>query len=52
MAHAWFERKSVVELKNDFGTPNQAEFVPGRPLDRSRVVLDSSDFGAKLPNLL
>ena len=43
---------SVVELKNDFGTPNQAEFVPGGPLDGGRIVLDSCDFGAKLPDLL
>ena len=42
----------VVELKDDFRTPNQAEFVPGGPLDRGRIVLDSSDFSAKLPNLL
>jgi len=43
---------SVVELKDDLGTPNQPELVPGRPLDGSRIVLDSSYLGAKLPNLL
>ena len=41
-----------MELKDDFRPPNQAELVPSRPLDRCWIVLDSGDFGAKLPDLL
>ena len=44
--------RSIVELKDYFRPPNQAEFVPGRALDRGGIVFDSRDFGAKLPNLL
>jgi len=43
---------SIVKLEDDFGAPNQAEFVPGRSLDRGRIILDPGDLGAKLPDLL
>ena len=41
-----------MELEHHLGAPNQPEFVPGRPLDGRRIVLDSSHLGPKFPDLL